>query len=81
MKGKIRAISRHMEDQETSDSNPHQAKLQNIWPFAHIPMYAGLRVIFAYIREEGIKSHVQQIMSVFRDDIGNIKAKKIVHGV
>ena len=42
-------------------------------------MYVGLRVISAYIREKGIKS--QQIMSVFRDDIGNIKGTKIVHGV
>ena len=44
-------------------------------------MYMGLRVISTYIREKGIKSHVQQIMSVFRDDIGNIKCTKIVHGV
>ena len=44
-------------------------------------MYMGLRVISMYIREKGIKSHVQQIMSVFRDDIGNIKGTKIVHGI
>ena len=44
-------------------------------------MYAGLGVISAYIREKGIKSHVQQIMSVFRDDLGNIKGTKMVHGV
>ena len=52
-----------------------------IWPFAHISMYMGLRVKSAYIREKGIKSHIQQIMSVFRDDLGNIKGTKIVHGV
>ena len=68
-----------MEGQETSDSDPHQGKL--IWPFAHIPMYAGLGVISVYKREKGIKSHVQTIMSVFRDDFGNIKGTKIVHGV
>ena len=44
-------------------------------------MYVGLRVISAYIRNKGIKSHVQEIMSVFRDDLGNIKGTKIVHGV
>ena len=33
------------------------------------------------IREKGFKSRVQQIMSVFRDDLGNIKGKKIVDGV
>ena len=54
---------------------------KNIWLFAHIPMYVGLGVIFAYICERGIKSCVQQIMSVFRDDIGNIKGTKMVHGV
>ena len=30
-----------------------------IRPFAHIPMYAGLRVISMCIREKGFKSHVQ----------------------
>ena len=44
-------------------------------------MYAGLGVISTYIHEKGIKSHVQQIIGVFRDDIGNIKGKKMVHGV
>ena len=44
-------------------------------------MYVGLGVISAYIREKGFKSHVQQIMSVFRDDLGNNKGTKIVHGV
>ena len=44
-------------------------------------MYTGLRVISAYIREKGIKSHIQQIIGVFRDDLGNIKGTKIFHGV
>ena len=70
-----------MEGQETSDLDPHQGKLQNIWTYAHIPMYAGLRVISPYIREKWIKSHVQQIIGVFRDDLRNIKGTKIVHGV
>ena len=54
---------------------------KNIWPFAHILMYAGLRVISAHIREKGIKSCVHKIMGVFRDDLGNIKGTKIVHEV
>ena len=44
-------------------------------------MYAGLRSIFTYILDKGIKSRVQQIMGVFRDDLGNIKGTKIVHGI
>ena len=43
-------------------------------------MYTGLRVIFTYIRENRFKSHVWKIMHVFRDDIGNIKGTKMVHG-
>ena len=54
---------------------------KNIFPFAHILMYAGLGVISAYIHEKGIKSHAQKILSVFRDDLGNIKGTNIVHGV
>ena len=54
---------------------------KNIWPFAHISMYEGLRVIFVYIGEKGIKIRIKQIMGVFRDDLGNIKGTKIVHGV
>ena len=34
-----------------------------------------------YIRENGFKSHIYQIRHVFRDDLGNIKGTKIVHGV
>ena len=49
--------------------------------FAHIPMYLVLGVKPTYIRKKGFKSHVQQIMSVFMDDLGNIKGTKIVHGV
>ena len=49
---------------------------KNLWPFAHIPMYAGLRVISAYIRENGFKSRIWKITGVFRDDIGNIKGTK-----
>ena len=44
-------------------------------------MYAGLRVISAYIREKWFKSRVWKIIGVFRDDIGNNKGTKIVHGV
>ena len=56
-------------------------KSKTIWPFAHISMYTGLRVISVYIREKGFKSRVWKIMHVFRDDLGNIKGTKMVHGV
>ena len=44
-------------------------------------MYAVLRVKPAYIRKKGIKSRVWQLLHVFRDDLGNIKGTKMVHGV
>ena len=81
MEGRIRAISRHMEGQETSESDPHQGKLQKNWPFAHILMYTILGVKPAYIREKGFKSHIWQFLHVFRDDLGNIKSTKMFHGV
>ena len=37
-------ISRHMEGQKTSESDPCQGKLQKDLNFAHIPMYAVLGV-------------------------------------
>ena len=52
-----------------------------IWIFAHIPMYTVLEVKPTYIRDKGFKSHVWKFKHVFRDDIGNIKGKKLVHGV
>ena len=44
-------------------------------------MYAVLRVKPAYIHEKGIKSHVWQLLHVFRDDLVNIKGIKKDHGV
>ena len=40
MKGRIRAISRHTEGQESNESDPCQGKLQKDLDYAHIPMYA-----------------------------------------
>ena len=37
MEGQIRAISMHMEGQETSDSDPHQEKLQKYLAFCTNP--------------------------------------------
>ena len=44
MKGRIRAISRHMEGQETSESDPCQGKLQKDLDLVHISMYVVLGV-------------------------------------
>ena len=46
---------------------------QNIYPFSHL----------AALRYKGYvtKSHVQLIIGVFRDDLGNIKGTIMVHGV
>ena len=52
MKGQIRAISRHMEGQETSESDPHQGKLQNNLAFRTHPDLNGFRgQIRVYTRE------------------------------
>ena len=55
MKGRFRAVSRHREGQESSESNPCQGKLQKDLDFVHIPMYAVLVVKPAYIRDRGLK--------------------------
>ena len=54
---------------------------KNLWPFAHILMYAGLRVISVSIHDNGFKSCIWKIIGVSRDDIGNIKGTKIVNGI
>ena len=43
MKGRIRAISRHMEGQESSESDPHQGKLQKNLDFCTHPDVRGFR--------------------------------------
>ena len=58
MKGQIRAISRHREGHESSESDPCQGKLQKDLDFVHIPMYAILVVKPMYIRAYKFKSHV-----------------------
>ena len=76
MKGRIRAISRHREGQESNESDPCQEKLQKDLDYAHIPMYAVLMVKPAYIYTYRFKSHMYHFSYVFRDDQGNIKGKK-----
>ena len=44
-------------------------------------MHTVLGVKPAYIREKGFKSRIWKFFHVFRDDIGNIKGTKMVHGV
>ena len=34
-----------------------------------------------YRHEKGIKIHVQQIIGVFRDDLGNMKGTKVIQRV
>ena len=70
MKGRIRAISRHMEGQESYESDPSQGKLQNVLDYAHIPMYATIEVISVYVRGYRGKSRVYQYCNVF---LGMIK--------
>ena len=65
MKGRIRAISRHMEGQDSNDSDPSQGKLQNVLDYAHIPMYATIKGIPVYVRGYRGKSRVYQYYNVF----------------
>ena len=70
-----------MEGQESIYSDSYEEKSKTIWLYAHITMYMVLEVKPAYIHEKGIKSHVWKFNHVFGDDIGNIKAIKMVHGI
>ena len=65
MKGRIRVISRHMEGQESNELDPCQGKLQKDLDYAHIPMYATIEGISAYVRGYRGKSHVYQYCNVF----------------
>ena len=52
MEGQIQVILRHMEGQETSDSDPHQGKLQNYLAFCTHPNVRGFEgQIRVYTRE------------------------------
>ena len=51
MKGQIRAISRHMEGQESDELDPSQGKLQKDLDYAPIPMYAVLGIKPVYIHD------------------------------
>ena len=43
--------------------------------------YMYFNPFLAYIHEKGIKSHIWQLLHVFRDYLGNIKGTKMVHVV
>ena len=49
MKGQIQVILGHMEFQESNESDPCQGKIQKDLDYAHIPMYALIRLKVAYI--------------------------------
>ena len=68
MKGRIRAISRHMEGQELNESDPSQGNFQKDLDYAHIPMYATIGVKPAYVRGYRGKSRVYHSLYIFWDD-------------
>ena len=80
-KGRIRVISRHMEGQESNEPDPCEGKIQKDLDYAHIPMYVVIGVKPAYVRGYRFKIRVYHFSYVFRDDQGNIKGQKMVHGV
>ena len=75
MKGRIRAISRHMEGQESNELGPCQGKLQKDLDYAHIPMYVVIGVKPAYVRGYWVKIRVYHFLYSFRDDQGDINDK------
>ena len=79
MKGRIRAISRHMEGQESYESDPSQGTLQKFLDYAHIPMYATMEGISTYVHGYQGKGRVYHFSYVFRDGQGYIKRQKVVH--
>ena len=62
-----------MEGHESYESDPSQGKLQNALDYAHIPMYATIGEISAYVRGYRGKRRVYHSLYSFRDDKGNIK--------
>ena len=66
-------ISRHMEGQESNESDPCQGKLQKDLDYAHILMYAVIGVKPAYVCGYQVKIHVYHFSYSFSDDQGNIK--------
>ena len=81
MKGRIQAISRHMEGQESNESDPCQGKLQKDLDYAHILMYVVIWVKPTYVRSYMFKIRVYHFSYVCGDDQGNIKGQKVVHRV
>ena len=65
MKGQIRAISRHMEGQESNESDPCQGKLQKDLDYAHIPMYAVIGDKPTYVCGYRGKSRVYHLLYSF----------------
>ena len=65
-----------MEDQESYESDPSQGMLQKDLDYSHIPMYATIGGISAYVRSYRGKSRVYHFSYVFRDDQGHIKKTK-----
>ena len=72
-------ISRHMEGQESCESDPSQGMLQKVLDYVHIPIYATIEEISAYVRGYWGKIHVYHFSYVFRDGQGYIKRQKVVH--
>ena len=70
MKGRIEAISRHMEGQESNESDPCQGKLQKDLDYAHIPMYTDIGVKLAYVCGYRGKNRVYHLLYSF---LGSIK--------
>ena len=68
MKGRIRVISRHMEGQESNESDPSQGNFQKDLDYVHIPMYATMGVKPAYVHGYWGKICVYHSLYSFGDD-------------
>ena len=67
LKGRIRAISRNMEGQESYESDPSQGMLQKDLDYVHIPMYVTIEGISVYVHGYRGKGRVYHFSNVFRD--------------
>ena len=70
MEGQIQVISRHTECQESVSLDSYEENSKDIWIYAHILMYAGLRSKSHVHASMGLKLTYNNKHVFFRDDIG-----------
>ena len=62
-----------MEGQDLGSLDSYEENSKNVWTYAHIPMYAGLRLKLCVHMSMGLKFAYNNKHGFFRDDLGNSK--------